>query len=349
MRVLAIETSCDESAVAVLDEQRGLLAHELWSQIDLHRAFGGVVPELASRDHLRRLLPLLRTALAQAGTRADEIDGVAYTAGPGLVGALLTGAALARSLSFGWAVPAIGVHHLEGHLLAPMLESPAPGFPHLALLVSGGHTMLIEVQGIGEYRILGQTRDDAAGEAFDKTAKLLGLPYPGGPELAQLAARGRAGAYVFPRPMLDRPGFEFSFSGLKTAVMLAVRAAPLDEQGRADVAHAVQEAIVSTLCTRTLQALAYTGHRTLVVAGGVGANLELRARLTREAGARGTRVYYPRPQFCTDNAAMIAIAGLHRLRAGERSGNAIAVRARWPLSELRAPGRTAVGAAAGFP
>jgi N6-L-threonylcarbamoyladenine synthase len=344
MRVLAIETSCDESAVAVFDEHRGLLAHQIWSQIDLHRAFGGVVPELASRDHLRRLLPLLRAALGEAGTAAAEIDGVAYTAGPGLVGALLTGAALAHSLSFGWAVPAIAVHHLEGHLLAPMLESPAPPFPHVALLVSGGHTMLIEVRGIGDYRILGQTRDDAAGEAFDKTAKLLGLPYPGGPELAQIAIRGRPGVYVFPRPMIDRPGFEFSFSGLKTAVMQAVRAAPLDEQGRADVAHAVQEAIVSTLCTRALQALKFTGHRALVVAGGVGANRELRTRLAREAEARGARVYYPRTEFCTDNAAMIAVAGLHRLRAGERAGNAIAVRARWPLSELAPPGRAAMGA-----
>jgi N6-L-threonylcarbamoyladenine synthase len=349
MRVLAIETSCDESAVAVLDEHRGLLSHELWSQIDLHRAFGGVVPELASRDHLKRLLPLLRTALGDAGTRPAEIDGVAYTAGPGLVGALLTGAALARALSFGWAVPSIGVHHLEGHLLAPMLESPAPSFPHVALLVSGGHTMLIEVRGIGEYRILGQTRDDAAGEAFDKTAKLLGLPYPGGPELAQLAGRGRAGVYVFPRPMIDRPGFEFSFSGLKTAVMQAVRAAPLDDQGRADVAHAVQDAIVSTLCARALQALAYTGHRVLVVAGGVGANRELRTRLTREAGAAGARVFYPRLEFCTDNAAMIAVAGLHRLRAGERSGRAIGVRARWPLSELAPPGCATVGLAAEVP
>ena len=349
MRILAIETSCDESAVAVLDERRGLLAHELWSQVDLHRAFGGVVPELASRDHVRRLVPLLRTALEQADTRAAQIDGVAYTAGPGLVGALLTGAALARSLSFGWGVPAIGVHHLEGHLLAPMLETPSPPFPHVALLVSGGHTMLIEVRGIGDYRILGQTRDDAAGEAFDKTAKLLGLPYPGGPELAQLAAEGRPGAYRFPRPMLDRPGFEFSFSGLKTAVMQAVRAAPLNDQGRADVAYAVQDAIVATLCAKALRALSFTGHRTLVVAGGVGANRELRTRLAREAEAAGARVYYPRVQFCTDNAAMIAVAGLHRLRAGEHASTTIEVRARWPLSQLRPPGLTAVGVAADLP
>ena len=338
MRILAIETSCDESAVAVLDEQRGLLAHELWSQIDLHRAFGGVVPELASRDHLRRLLPLLRTALDRAGTRAAEIEGVAYTAGPGLVGALLTGAALARSLSFGWKVPAIGVHHLEGHLLAPMLETPAPPFPHVALLVSGGHTMLIEVRAIGDYLMLGQTRDDAAGEAFDKSAKLLGLPYPGGPELAQLAASGRPGRYSFPRPMLDRPGFEFSFSGLKTAVLQAVRAATLSEQERADVAFAVQDAIVATLCTKALRALAYTGHGALVVAGGVGANRELRQRLTHEATALGAQVYFPRLEFCTDNAAMIAVAGLQRLRAHEQSSGGIEVRARWPLSELRPPG-----------
>ena len=338
MRILAIETSCDESAVAVLDQQRGLLAHELWSQIDLHRAFGGVVPELASRDHLRRLLPLLASALDRAATSAAELDGVAYTAGPGLVGALLTGAALARSLSFGWKLPAIGVHHLEGHLLAPMLESPAPPFPHVALLVSGGHTMLIEVRAIGDYRMLGQTRDDAAGEAFDKSAKLLGLPYPGGPELAQLAASGTPGRYTFPRPMLDRPGFEFSFSGLKTAVMQTLRAATLSEQQRADVAFAVQDAIVTTLCAKALRALQYTGHQDLVVAGGVGANRELRSRLAREASALGAQVYFPRLEFCTDNAAMIAVAGLHRLLAHEQTRGGIEVRARWPLTELRPPG-----------
>jgi N6-L-threonylcarbamoyladenine synthase len=338
MRILAIETSCDESAVAVLDDERGLLSHELWSQIDLHRAFGGVVPELASRDHLRRLLPLLRTALDSAGTRAAEIEGVAYTAGPGLVGALLTGAALARALSFGWNVPAIGIHHLEGHLLAPMLELPTPPLPHIALLVSGGHTMLIEVRAIGDYRVLGQTRDDAAGEAFDKSAKLLGLPYPGGPELAQLAERGRPGRYSFPRPMLDRPGFEFSFSGLKTAVMQAVRAATPSEQMRADVAYAVQDAIVATLCAKALRALEFTGHQALVVAGGVGANRELRARLTREAAAVGVQVYFPRLEFCTDNAAMIAVAGMYRLRAHEQTTGGIEVRARWPLEQLRPPG-----------
>ncbi|HWW20241.1 MAG TPA: tRNA (adenosine(37)-N6)-threonylcarbamoyltransferase complex transferase subunit TsaD [Steroidobacteraceae bacterium] len=338
MQILAIETSCDESAVAVLDEERGLRSHELWSQIDLHRIFGGVVPELASRDHVRRLLPLVRSALDRAEVDAKQIQGVAYTAGPGLVGALLTGAALARSLSFGWGVPAIGIHHLEGHLLAPMLETPPPPFPQLALLVSGGHTMLIDVRGMGDYRLLGQTRDDAAGEAFDKTAKLLGLPYPGGPQLAQLAERGRPGLYQFPRPMLDREGFEFSFSGLKTAVMQAVRSETLSDQGRADVAHAVQDAIVSTLINKSMRALEFTGYRALVVAGGVGANHSLRTRLTQLTASVGARVFFPRLEFCTDNAAMIAVAGLYRLRAGEQAGSAIEVRARWPLDELRPPG-----------
>lgn len=337
MRVLAIESSCDESAVAVLDEQRGLLAHELWSQVDLHRLFGGVVPELASRDHVRRLLPLVRSALAVAATRPDELQGVAYTAGPGLVGALLCGAALARSLAHGWRLPTLGVHHLEGHLLAPLLDTPAPGFPHLALLVSGGHTMLIEALALGDYRLLGETRDDAAGEAFDKSAKLLGLPYPGGPQLAELASQGRPGACPLPRPMLDRPGYEFSFSGLKTAVSLAVRERPCDQQRRADIARGVQEAIVDTLCVKALRAVDGTGHRQLVVAGGVGANRELRGRLSRELEARGGRAFFPRPEFCTDNAAMIAVAGLMRLRAGDRASAGIEVRARWPLAELRPP------------
>jgi N6-L-threonylcarbamoyladenine synthase len=337
MRVLAIESSCDESAVAVLDESCGLLAHKLWSQIDLHRLYGGVVPELASRDHVKRLLPLVEQALAAAGTSGAQLQGIAYTAGPGLTGALLTGAALARALAYGWRLPALGIHHLEGHLLAPLLETPAPGFPHLALLVSGGHTMLIEALALGEYRLLGETRDDAAGEAFDKSAKLLGLPYPGGPQLAALAQHGRAGAVHLPRPMLDRPGYEFSFSGLKTAVLLATRAQPLDEQRRADIARGVQEAIVDVLCTKALRALAATGHRSLVVAGGVGANLELRARLRAAVTAQGSQVFFPRSEFCTDNAAMIAMAGLLRLRAGERGTLELGVRARWPLEELRPP------------
>ena len=337
MRIQANESSCDESAVAVLDGQRGLLAHELWSQVDLHRIYGGVVPELASRDHVQRLLPLVRSALDAAGTAAGDLDGIAYTAGPGLVGALLCGAALAQSLAYGWRLPALGIHHLEGHLLAPLLEHPAPGFPHLALLVSGGHTMLIEALALGDYRLLGETRDDAAGEAFDKSAKLLGLPYPGGPQLAALAAGGRAGACPLPRPMLDRPGFEFSFSGLKTAVALACAARPLDAQRRADIARGVQEAIVDTLCVKTLRAVAETGHHQLVVAGGVGANLQLRTRLSAEMAARGGRAFFPRPEFCTDNAAMIAMAGLQRLTAGERGGAGIGVRARWPLAELHPP------------
>jgi N6-L-threonylcarbamoyladenine synthase len=338
MRVLAIESSCDESAVAVLDQQRGLLAHELWSQVDLHRIYGGVVPELASRDHVRRLLPLVQQALRAADTSPAQLTGVAYTAGPGLVGALLTGAALARSLAHGWRLPAIGVHHLEAHLLVPMLETPPPPLPHVALLVSGGHTMLIDVRGLGDYQLLGETRDDAAGEAFDKTAKLLGLPYPGGPHLAELAATGRSGACELPRPMRDRPGFEFSFSGLKTAVLLASRQQPLTEQRRADIARGVQDAIVDILCARSLRALRYTDREALVVAGGVGANRELRTRLTRECAAIGARVFFPRLEFCTDNAAMIAVAGLARLAAGERTAAGLGVRARWPLTELRPPG-----------
>jgi N6-L-threonylcarbamoyladenine synthase len=338
MRVLAIESSCDESAVAVLDRERGLLAHEIYSQIELHRAYGGVVPELASRDHVRRLLPLVERALAAAESQPADLTGIAYTAGPGLVGALLSGAALARSLAYGWQLPAIGIHHLEGHLLAPLLEPEKPPFPHVALLVSGGHTMLIDVRGIGHYRLLGETRDDAAGEAFDKSAKLLGLPYPGGPQLALLAERGKSGALKLPRPMLDQPGFEFSFSGLKTAVQLAARSEPLSDARRADIARAVQDAIVETLCVKALRALDSLGHRALVVAGGVGANLQLRSRLSAGAAAQGVRVYYPRLEFCTDNAAMIAVAGLERLAAGESEPNRISVRARWALTELRPPG-----------
>ncbi|MCC6172877.1 MAG: tRNA (adenosine(37)-N6)-threonylcarbamoyltransferase complex transferase subunit TsaD [Gammaproteobacteria bacterium] len=373
MRILAIESSCDESAVAVLDRRSGLLAHELFSQVDLHQIYGGVVPELASRDHVQRLLPLVERALAAAGTTPAQLQGVAYTAGPGLIGALLTGAALARSLAYAWGVPALGVHHLEGHLLAPLLEPDPPPFPHVALLVSGGHTMLIEATGIGAYRLLGETRDDAAGEAFDKSAKLLGLPYPGGPHLARLAEAGRTGRYHFPRPMLDRAGgLEFSFSGLKTAVLHAVREArgvpaapaadepndpaqratrpaagavaaaaavarPLDPAVAADIALELQSAIVETLVVKALRALEETGHRDLVVAGGVGANQALRAALDAAARQRGARVYYPRLEFCTDNAAMIAVAGLARLAAGEHDDLAIRARAQWPLASLGRP------------
>jgi len=334
MRVLAIESSCDESAAAVLDARAGLLAHELFSQIELHRGYGGVVPELASRDHVRRLLPLIERALERADTSMRELHGVAYTAGPGLIGALLTGASLARSLAYALRLPAIGVHHLEGHLLAPLLEPQPPPFPHLALLVSGGHTLLIEVAGIGQYRVLGTSRDDAAGEAFDKTAKLLGLPYPGGPQLAEIATAGRPGAFSFPRPMLDRPGLEFSFSGLKTAVRHALHGRELTAQLCADVARAVQEAIVETLVAKSLRALEYTGLTALVVSGGVSANRLLRERLDTAALRNGTRVYYPRIEFSTDNAAMIAIAGLKRLEAGQHDDLAIQARAQWPLESL---------------
>jgi N6-L-threonylcarbamoyladenine synthase len=335
LRILGIESSCDESAVAVLDEARGLLSHELFSQVDLHRLYGGVVPELASRDHVQRLLPLVRQALAKANTRPEQLDGVAYTAGPGLVGALLTGAAMGRSLAFALGVPAVPVHHLEGHLLAPLLEDRIPPFPHLALLVSGGHTMLIRVKAPGEYEVLGETRDDAAGEAFDKSAKLLGLPYPGGPELARLAEQGRAGAFEFPRPMLDRAGYEFSFSGLKTAVMLAVREAPPDAQRRADIARGVQDAIVDTLVGKTARALDDTGLRHLVVAGGVSANRALRSALEACAHERDVAIYFPRLEFCTDNAAMIAVAGLSRLKQGAVATDlTIHARAQWPLASL---------------
>jgi N6-L-threonylcarbamoyladenine synthase len=337
MRVLGIETSCDETAVAVYDGARGLLAQAIHSQVDLHAAYGGVVPELASRDHLRKLLPLLRKVLADSGV--DRVDGIAYTAGPGLVGALLVGAAVARSLAYAWRVPCTGVHHMEGHLLAPLLEEQPPEFPFVALLVSGGHTLLALVHGVGDYELLGSSLDDAAGEAFDKTAKLLGLGYPGGPALAALAEQGRPGVFEFPRPMTDRPGLDFSFSGLKTAVVVALRERPLDEQTRADAAFAFQEAVVDTLLVKSRRALEATGASSLVVAGGVGANRHLRARLLAMGEREGVRVVYPRAEFCTDNAAMIALLGHLRLSAGQHDDLAIRARARWPMTELRPPGR----------
>jgi N6-L-threonylcarbamoyladenine synthase len=339
MRVLGIETSCDETAAAVYDGEGGLLAHRLFSQIDLHARYGGVVPELASRDHVRKLIPLIEEVLAASSSKPEDIHGIAYTSGPGLVGALLVGAAVGRSLAFGWGIPAVGVHHLEGHLLAPMLEADPPGFPFLALLVSGGHTLLAEVTGLGRYAILGASLDDAAGEAFDKTAKMLGLPYPGGPHLAKLAEQGRSGRFEFPRPMLDRPGFDFSFSGLKTAVVVAVRGIDLDDQTRADVARAFEDAVVETLVTKCERALKETGATTLVVAGGVGANRRLREALSAMGVRRGVRVSYPRPEFCTDNAAMIAYAGYLRLHAGQQESLPIRARARWPIDELLPPGR----------
>jgi N6-L-threonylcarbamoyladenine synthase len=337
MRVLGIETSCDETAAAVYDGQAGLLAHELHSQVALHALYGGVVPELASRDHLRKLLPLLEKTVDQGGGRAT-IDGIAYTCGPGLVGALLVGAAVARSLAYAWDLPCIGVHHMEGHLLAPLLEPEPPQFPFVALLVSGGHTLLARVEGVGRYELLGSSLDDAAGEAFDKTAKLLGLGYPGGPQLAALAEQGRPDVFRFPRPLTERPGLDFSFSGLKTAVVVALRShGELDSQARADAARGFEEAVVDTLVIKCQRALDATGASTLVVAGGVGANRRLRARMLAMGERQGVRVVYPRAEFCTDNAAMIALLGQLRLAAGERDDFSIRARARWPMTDLVPP------------
>ncbi|MBW8313039.1 MAG: tRNA (adenosine(37)-N6)-threonylcarbamoyltransferase complex transferase subunit TsaD [Rhizobium sp.] len=334
MRVLGIETSCDETGVAVYDTDRGLLAHALYTQVALHAEYGGVVPELASRDHVRKLLPLVREALAEAGLAPADLDGVAYTAGPGLVGALMVGAATGRALAWALDLPAVGVHHMEGHLLAPLLEDPSLKPPFVALLVSGGHTQLVEVAGIGDYRLLGETLDDAAGEAFDKTAKLMGLPYPGGPELARLAETGRPGAFAFSRPMTDRPGLDFSFSGLKTQVLLAWQASDQTSATRADIARGFEDAVVETLAIKCQRALEQTGARTLVVAGGVGANTRLRARLQALAEKRRGRVCFPRPAFCTDNGAMIAFAGALRLQAGQHETPAVTVTPRWDMASL---------------
>ncbi|MGC1524103.1 MAG: tRNA (adenosine(37)-N6)-threonylcarbamoyltransferase complex transferase subunit TsaD [Steroidobacteraceae bacterium] len=334
MRVLGIESSCDETAVAVYDADQGLLAHRLYSQIAMHQAYGGVVPELASRDHVRRLLPLVQEVLTAARSDRESIDGIAYTAGPGLIGALLVGAGFATALGAAWGKPAVGIHHLEGHLLAPLLEPDAPAFPFLALLVSGGHTQLVDVAALGVYRILGETLDDAVGEAFDKTAKLLGLPYPGGAALATLAESGRSGGIVFPRPMLDRPGLEFSFSGLKTAALVALRGRVLDDAIRADVARGFQEAVVETLAEKCRRALELTGHRRLVIAGGVGANIRLRERLAQVAGRAGARLHFPRAEFCTDNGAMIALAGCMRLAAGLQQNASLGARANWELGSI---------------
>jgi len=343
MRVIGIETSCDETGVAIYDRDEGLLGHALYSQIELHQAYGGVVPELASRDHIRRLIPLLRQVLEQSSTSRAQINGIAYTGGPGLVGALLVGASFGRSLAWSWGVPAVAVHHLEGHLLAPMLEAAPPSAPFLALLVSGGHTLLIRVDGIGQYQILGETLDDAVGEAFDKTAKLLGLGYPGGPALERLAAQGDAGRFRFPRPMTDRPGLDFSFSGLKTYAMNTLQAqggtssgeTQGDEQFRGDVACAFQQAAVETLAIKCRRALQQTGLSRLVIAGGVGANSSLRERLNLLGQELGVSLYYPRLEFCTDNGAMIAYAGCLRLEAGQTEGPAFNARARWPIDELQ--------------
>nr|VFK55540.1 MAG: N6-L-threonylcarbamoyladenine synthase [Candidatus Kentron sp. TC] len=335
MRILGLETSCDETGVAIYESGRGLLGHAVHSQVALHREYGGVVPELASRDHIRKVLPLLREVMADTASSPTSIDGVAYTAGPGLVGALLVGAAIGRSLAFAWDAPSLGVHHMEAHLLAPMLEENPPSFPFLALLVSGGHTQLVAVAGIGRYKILGESLDDAAGEAFDKTATLLGLPYPGGPVLAALAEEGDPSRFRFPRPMTDRPGLDFSFSGLKTYAMNTVRDHGKDDETRADIARAFEDAVVETFVIKCRRALRTTGMQRLVVAGGVGANRRLRAGLMTLAEEEGARVFYPRIAFCTDNAAMVAYAGARRLGAGFHDAfAAFGVHPRWPLTEL---------------
>ena len=335
MRVLGIETSCDETGVAVYDTGSGLLAHCLHSQVEVHREYGGVVPELASRDHVAKLAPLVMRALAQSG--GEPVDGVAYTAGPGLAGALLVGAAAGRSLAFAWGVPALGVHHLEAHLLAPMLEPDPPDYPFLALLVSGGHTQLVHVARPGEYDVLGESLDDAAGEAFDKTAALLGLPYPGGPSLAALALEGDPSRFRFPRPMTDRPGLDMSFSGLKTFAANTLRNETKAPSTRADIARAFEEAVVDTLLVKCRRALLRTGLPRLVVTGGVGANRRLRSAAATLARDLGVQVGYPRIELCTDNAAMVAYAGSLRLLAGEAHGLDFTVKPRWPLSSLSPP------------
>jgi N6-L-threonylcarbamoyladenine synthase len=338
MKVLGIETSCDETGIAIYDDQQGLLAEALYSQIALHADYGGVVPELASRDHVRRIIPLIQQVMAEADCHSEDIDGIAYTSGPGLVGALMVGAAVGRSLAWTWKCPSIGVHHMEGHLLAPMLEDNIPQFPFLALLVSGGHTMLVDVSGIGQYKIIGESLDDAVGEAFDKTAKMLGLGYPGGPVISELAHKGTAGRYKFPRPMVNRPGLDMSFSGLKTFVLNTWTESDKTEQTKADIAYAFQEAVVDTLTIKCKRALKETNHKCLVIAGGVSANQCLRARLTELAKTNSLDIFYPKPQFCTDNGAMIAYAGLQRLSAGDHDGNGFTATPRWPLGDLRAPG-----------
>lgn len=345
MLVLGIETSCDETGVALYDTERGLIADALYSQIKLHEQYGGVVPELASRDHLRKLTPLVRQVFAESGLSLHDLKGVAYTAGPGLIGALMTGASLARSLAFALGIPALGVHHMEGHLLAPLLDQSPPEFPFVALLVSGGHTQLIRVDAIGEYELLGESLDDAAGEAFDKTAKMMCLGYPGGPRLAKLAESGTQGRFRFPRPMTDRPGLDFSFSGLKTSTLTSVNRLKaesllenhaLDQQTLADVAWAFQDAVVDTLVIKCKRALKQTGMKRLVIAGGVSANQHLREQLEKNLIGMGGQVFYPSLAYCTDNGAMIAFAGAQRLAAGQSDGaTPAALRPRWPLTELQ--------------
>ncbi len=340
MIVLGIESSCDETGIALFDSEKGLLAHTLHSQIELHAEYGGVVPELASRDHIRYLIPLIEKVLAEANMSKSDIDGIAYTAGPGLIGALMSGASVGRSLAWALNIPSVEVHHMEGHLLAPMLEDNPPAFPFVALLVSGGHTLLADVQGVGQYELLGQSLDDAAGEAFDKTAKMLGLGYPGGPALAAMAEKGEHGIYKFPRPMIDRPGLDFSFSGLKTFALNTMRSvakqSALNEQAKANISLAFEEAVVDTLKIKCRRALEQQACKTLVIAGGVGANLRLRAALAEMVAELGGQLYFPRIEFCTDNGAMIAQAGCLRLLAGETQPLEIDARARWSMQELGA-------------
>jgi N6-L-threonylcarbamoyladenine synthase len=342
MRVLGIETSCDETGVALFDSEKGLLGHALHSQVEVHAEYGGVVPELASRDHVRKVLPLLRELFKATRTDRNMIGGIAYTAGPGLVGALLVGAAIGRSLAWSWGVPAVAVHHMEGHLLAPMLEPEPPEFPFVAMLVSGGHTQLVHVAAIGRYELLGESLDDAAGEAFDKTAKLLGLPYPGGPELARLAESGDPGRYHFPRPMVDRPGLDFSFSGLKTFALNTLQQAKKEEGGSlsaktmADIARAFEDAVVDTLLIKCRRAVRQTHSKTLVMAGGVSANQRLRQGIGEMMQKEGGAAYYPRPEFCTDNGAMIAYAGCQRLMAGAVEPLEFYAKPRWPMETLPA-------------
>jgi N6-L-threonylcarbamoyladenine synthase len=336
MLVLGIESSCDETAVALYCGERGLVHHLIYSQTEVHQQYGGVVPELASRDHVRKLAPMVEQLLAEANSNMAQIDGVAYTAGPGLAGALMIGAALGRALAWSLGKPAVAVHHMEGHLLAPLLETPAPTFPFTALLVSGGHTMLVAVEAVGDYQLLGESLDDAVGEAFDKTAKLMGLGYPGGPALAKLAEQGDPQAYRFSRPMTDRPGLDFSFSGLKTQVANAIRAGGQSEM--ANIAASFEQAAVDTLMIKCRRALALTKHATLVLAGGVSANRQLRRVMGEWGQANNVAVHYPRGEFCTDNAAMIALAGCLRLQAGEVVSSNWRVQPRWPLTDLTKPG-----------
>lgn len=335
MRILGIESSCDETGVAIYDGEKGLLSNLLYSQASIHAEFGGVVPELASRDHIRKTLPMIRQALEESGSSPDDISAIAYTRGPGLVGALMVGSSIAKSLAMAWDIPSIAVHHMEGHLVASMLEKDAPQYPFIALLVSGGHTQLLSTSGLGEYRMLGESLDDAAGEAFDKAAKMLGLGYPGGPEIARLAETGDTGRFRFPRPMTDRPGLDFSFSGLKTYTMNCIeRLGPLSEQDKADVATAFQEAVVDTITIKCKRAIKETRLNQLVIAGGVSANLRLRDELGEMVSKNNTRIFYPQLKFCTDNGAMIAYAGYLKLQLGHEDDLAINVKPRWPMEDL---------------